>query len=556
MTQTNYGGTNYQIQTGPNNTNIFNPQPLPNTEPKPFTVPYPRNPYFTGRAAVLTQIHETLGQTGTAALSQAKAIHGLGGVGKTQTAVEYAYRYFEDERVYDWVLWVNASSLTLAASFGALAAELALPNHETQKLDENTAAVSRWLETHERWLLIFDNLDEPTALKPYRPKNLKGRILLTSRAQRFESLGVANPIGLGDMTPAEAQAFLQRRTERITIEPDETAAIASLAQALGYLPLALEQAAAYILAKSVSFATYLRSYQQRRLKVLEKQQPQTGDYPESVAKTWAINFEAVKASSPAAADLLSLSAFLAPDNIPYEILSLGKAHLGESLSQALANAAEDELVLPELLEELTRYSLIRIETDARYSIHRIVQEVLRDAFTSEQQQQWVDRVVAALNETFPDPEFENWWRCERLVEQVQAIDLKQAAQTLELGLLPNATGYFLDEQRRYGEAEPLYLQALEIRQVQLGHDHPDTATSLNNLAALYESQGRYGEAEPLYLQAIAILLEKLGEDHPNTQTGLSNFVSLLRQAVEAGRAAELSDHPMTQAVLAQLRNQE
>jgi tetratricopeptide (TPR) repeat protein len=226
------------------------------------------------------------------------------------------------------------------------------------------------------------------------------------------------------------------------------------------------------------------------------------------------------------------------------------------LSQALVDAVEDELVLPELLEELTRYSLIRIETDARYSIHRIVQEVLRDAFTSEQQQQWVDRVVAALNETFPDPEFENWWRCERLVEQVQAIDLKQAAQTLELGLLPNATGYFLDEQRRYGEAEPLYLQALEIRQVQLGHDHPDTATSLNNLAALYESQGRYGEAEPLYLQAIAILLEKLGEDHPNTQTGLSNFVSLLRQAVEAGRAAELSDHPMTQAVLAQLRNQE
>ena len=190
---------------------LSEPEPQPKKEPKPFTVPYPRNPYFTGRAEMLAQIHATLGQTGAAALSQAKAIHGLGGVGKTQTAVEYAYRYFEDELIYDWVFWVNASNLTLAASFGKIVADLALPNHETQKLDENTAAVSRWLETHDRWLLIFDNLDEPNAVKPFRPKNPNGRILLTSRSQRFESLGVANPIALNDMTPADAYEFLWRR---------------------------------------------------------------------------------------------------------------------------------------------------------------------------------------------------------------------------------------------------------------------------------------------------------------------------------------------------------
>jgi len=206
-------GGNLIIESVQQTTNVHLPPP-PRTEPKPFTVPYPRNPYFTGREDILAQIHATLGQTGTAALSQAKAIHGLGGVGKTQTAVEYAYRYFEDEQVYDWVFWVNASNLTLAADFGKIAAELALPNHETQKLDENTAAVSRWLETHDRWLLIFDNLDEPKAVKPFRPKNPNGRILLTSRAQRFESLGVANPIALKDMTPAEAHEFLWRRTGR------------------------------------------------------------------------------------------------------------------------------------------------------------------------------------------------------------------------------------------------------------------------------------------------------------------------------------------------------
>jgi hypothetical protein len=209
--------------------------PPPRTETKPFTVPYPRNPYFTGRAEILAQIHATLGQSGTAALSQAKAIHGLGGVGKTQTAVEYAYRYAKDpafyengKPIYDWVLWVNASNLTLAASFGSIAADLALPNHETQKLDENTAAVSRWLETHDRWLLIFDNLDDPKAVKPFRPKNPNGRILLTSRAQRFESLGVANPIALNDMTPAEAHEFLVRRTGRSPLAPLEKGRVDSL----------------------------------------------------------------------------------------------------------------------------------------------------------------------------------------------------------------------------------------------------------------------------------------------------------------------------------------
>jgi hypothetical protein len=171
----------------------------------------------------------------------------------------------------------------------------------------------------------------------------------------------------------------------------EASAIATLAQELGYLPLALEQAAAYILAKGVSFAAYWRSYQKKRLQLLEKEQPQVGNYPDSVATTWAINVEAVKANSLAAADLLNLSAFLAPDNIPYELLIGGREHLGELLSEALTDAVEDELVLPELLEELTRYSLIHLETDDRYSIHRLVQEVLRDALEETQQQQGRDR---------------------------------------------------------------------------------------------------------------------------------------------------------------------
>ena len=511
--------------------------PLLKTEPKHFTVPYARNAYFTGREEILTQLHETLGQSGAAALSQAKAIAGLGGVGKTQTAVEYAYRYFQQESGYDWVLWVNASNLTLASSFGALATDLALPNHQENKLDENIAAVRHWLGTTDRWLLIFDNVDDPQAVKPFRPQNPKGRILITSRVQRLETLGVAGAIALDMMTKAEAEEFLQRRTERNPIAPSEHQSIAALAKTLGYLPLALEQAAAYILAKGIGFGAYLRSYEKRRLQLLEKEKPQTGDYPESVATTWAINFEAVQTSSEAAADLLRVSAFLAPDNIPYEILLLGKDQLGAALGAALAETADDELVIPELLEELTRYSLIRLETADRYSIHRMVQEVLRDVLAA-QRQQWIDRTVAALNETFPNPEFENWWRCDRLIEHVLAIDLQQATQTIELGRLLNQAGCFLDNQGRYIEAESIYLEALQLRKIVLGEQHTDTSTSLNNLAWLYYSQGRYEEAVPLYSEALETKRILFGDTHPDVASILNNL-GLLYEAQGQYEQAEL-----------------
>lgn len=215
----------------------------------------------------------------------------------------------------------------------------------------------------------------------------------------------------------------------------------------------------------------------------------------------------------------------------------------------------DELVIPELLAELTRYSLIRLETDDRYSIHRLVQEFLRDGLTLAQRQQWLDRTVDALNATFPNPEIQNWWLCARLMEQVQSIDFQQATETFDLARLSNRIGYFLDEQGCYREAESFYQKALKITRSQLGADHPDTAGSLNNLALLYQSQGRYGETEPLYQRAISIWLNQLGENHPNTQRGCQNFVYFLQQVMASGRTADLSAHPITQGILAQLQSE-
>ena len=171
-------------------------------------------------------------------------------------------------------------------------------------------------------------------------------------------------------------------------------------------------------------------------------------------------------------------------------------------------------MLPELLEELTRYSLIRLETEYRYSIHRLVQEVLRDRLTPERRQQWLDRAVSTLNETFPYPEFENWWWCDRLVEQVQAVVGQPVTQSIDLAWLLNATGHFLCEQGQYMESEPLLVQALEVIRSQLGLEHLDTASSLNNLALLYKSQGCYEESEPLLVQALEIIRSQLGQSIP------------------------------------------
>ena len=542
-------------------------------------MPYLRNEFFTGRDTILAQLHDALGQTGTAALSQAQAIHGLGGVGKTQTAVEYAYRYFQHPSGYDWVLWVNASSLTLAGSFGAIATDLALPNHQENKLDENIAAVKRWLVTHKRWLLVFDNVDDPDAVQPFLSNAPHGRILITSRLPRLERLGVGRAIPLETLAPEDAHAFLKRRTQRDTPDAAEQQALETLAQELGYLPLALEQAAAYIQTKGVSFAAYLRSYQQRRLQVLEKEQPQLGHYPDTVATTWIINFEAVAANCPAAAKVLFLSAFLAPDNIPCEILRSVQVFFGPDLwnifrlfwalarhrwifrqkvtSEVLAaisdHIVEDELVIHDLLAELTRYSLIRLETDERYSIHRLVQEVLRDTLTPDQRQQWLGLAVITLRVTFPKPEFENWGQCARLVEHVQTV-AQHTTNSVHplvrlsawfLAWLLNETGYFLNVQGRYKEAEPLYQQATEINSSFRGKQHRNTANDLSNLAGLYVAQGRYEEAEPLYKQALAIYQSLLGEQHPETAIGLNNLAGLYRDQGRYGEAEPLYQQALT-----------
>ena len=528
-----------------------------------WNVPYPRNDFFTGREEFLDQLHRALTSVGSAAISQ--AIAGLGGVGKTQTAVEYAYRHRDE---YKAVFWVNAAeAATLLAGYGEIANMLDLPvkNERDQEIIVN--AVNRWLESRDGWLLVLDNADDPADVEPFLPNESKGHILVTSRADNFDMLRIPEPLELTEMPPDEAEAFLIHRTGRGDENPAEREAVRALAEELGYLPLALEQAAAYIAAPKCSFTDYLKSYQTRRLALLRTQKPVMGRYPDSVVTTWAANFEAVEQASPAAADVLRLSSLLAPDEIPYEILTEGAAELGPNVSKALDGVSNDPLLLDDLIAPLTRYRLVR-RGPTGWSVHRLVQAVVGEGMTDPARKEWAERAVNALNSATPYVEFAVWPLCERLAPHHQACAERierNAMETPQAARLLNRAGFYLAQRARYAEAEPLHRRALDIYEKVLGPEHPDTAMSLNNLADLLLLKGEYAQAEPLFRRALEIREKALGPEHPNTARSLNNLAALLESKGEYAEAESLfrralkirkkelgSEHPRTAQSLSNL----
>jgi len=362
-----------------------------------WNVPHPRNPVFTGREDVLSDLRRRLTRQGRITLSQ--AISGLGGIGKTQTAVEYAYLQRDK---YKAIIWLNAESpQELEAGCSDVLRRLQASRPKDDR-DSVVHTFKDWLDCHRGWLLILDNADDPATLNSFLPNVEHGHVLITSRAQDFQKLGILDPIELPNLPLDDATQFLLRRCRREEADAKERDAALELAQELDGLPLALEQAAAYIYETKAQFQVYLKGYRRRRLELLEARGPALGCYPRSVVTTWATNFEAVQQESPAAADVLRLSAFLAPDNIPFELVSQGAPHLGPDVARVFAKE-KDPLLVHDVLRPLARFSLIRIDGHRRvYNLHRLVQEVLKAAMDEKTRRNWCKRLVRSMDCAFPD----------------------------------------------------------------------------------------------------------------------------------------------------------
>jgi len=379
--------------------------PQPPEQHMIWHVPFPRNPLFTGRQDILNRLHETLLGNKTAALTQPQAISGLGGIGKTQTALEYAYRYKDN---YQAVFWVRADTReTLIASFVIVADLLQLPEKDAKEQALTLTAVKRWLEEHSHWLLILDNADDLSLIRDVLPTTARrGHILLTTRAQSMGRL--AQRVEIETMEPDEGALFLLHRANLLPYEADlgqatemQRRTAKDICQTLGGLPLALDQAGAYIEETACSLSDYLALYTQRRTALLRRRGGLVADHPEPVATTWSLSFEKVQQANPAAADLVRLCAFLHPDAVPEEIMTEGASKLGPVLEPV----ASDPLEWNAAIEALRNYSLIRRDPEAKtLTIHRLVQAVLKDGMDEETQRQWAERTVQAVNEAFPDVE--------------------------------------------------------------------------------------------------------------------------------------------------------
>jgi tetratricopeptide (TPR) repeat protein len=531
-----------------------------------------RNPCFTGEN-LLESLRKMLCESKQNQHNHQVALQGLGGIGKTRIAAEYVYRYHGE--LYQSVFWINASNqATLLQGFRNIADETkCVKIDEIADLtpDKVVQRVRRWLEQEDRWLLVLDNLDDVRALEGFKLPitGLDRHILITTRYADAASIW-AKGFKVHVLEPHDAVRLLMREITQ-TDPPNDADGnyAAKIVRRLGYLPLAIVQAAAYIRQAS-TISAFLAIYEKHR-KMLHDRREVMMDYNESVGTTWLINFEIVRSQSPIAIKLLQLFAFLNPDGILIKFLQAGIRGLytDPDLQQALDG--EHDAEMNDALLQLTQYSLIERSNDKEsINIHRLVQAVTQDQMSQEEEQRYMNMAVAIFSAAFPeDITSDTRLRCrlfqgqivDPLLEKISLLSEEVASIAERVAHFLRNDGIYRDsirlqqmtvnvcemlfskkEVRTLGamndlanvyydngnlkEAEKLHKEVLAAHKEILGENHPDTLKSMNNLATVYHDNGNLKEAEQMYKEVLAGCKEILGENHPNTLTGMNNLANV------------------------------
>jgi tetratricopeptide (TPR) repeat protein len=484
-----------------------------------FRVPYHPNPSFTGRYKFLNVLHQSLVQA--ASSPKIFALVGNGGMGKTQIALQHAHR---PENDFKYVWWLRSEEpATLLDDYVGIAEDLNLPGWNLRDTDLTVKSVKRWLESEcsSNWLLVFDNALKPDDLMRFLPVAGKGQAIITSRLSAWDGMAKTLEVGVfqKDEKQDESVEFLLKRTG----QNDRTGA-ANLARELGDLPLALEQAGAYIKETGISFPDYLDRFKKDRKKLLGHSKPL--NYPDTVATTWEISFQAVQQERPVAGDLLNLCAFLAPDAIPRAMLEDGAKHLTEALASCVQNTGEFD----ECIAVLKRYSLINVAENL-ISVHRLVQAVVQDRLSDEKQRMWAESALKLVNDAFSFGQFdqETWEKCSKLSSH--AFYASEHAEKLELlpqetSNLLNNLGRYLNNRMELASARSVLERALAIDEKALGPEHTSVARDVNNLGSVLKDQGDLEGAKRCCEIALNIFEKRLGKDHPNAVLARNNLKSL------------------------------
>jgi tetratricopeptide (TPR) repeat protein len=515
---------------------------FPTALPSVWNVPFRRNPDFTGRDELLASLASRLAGGGTTAVTQ--VLQGGGGVGKTTLAVEYAYRHRSQ---FDTVWWVRAEQpATLIGDLTGLAVSLGVAEPAQADLQLAVAAVRRWLDDHDRWLLVLDNagapetmtgLDAPlTRLVDLLPQVPRGQVLVTSRDASWEQHAALAELEV--FTPAEAVVFLLARSG----SSDEATAL-QIAELLGLLPLALEQAGAYVRETRLPLGGYLDRLRRFPTLTMAKGRPRDRDPTDTVATIWQVSLDRVRAV-PGATSLLAVCAFLGPEEISRELFTQRL----DPLPDDWAVLAADPFALDEAIGALRRFALLKASEQV-LSAHRLVQQVTRDQLDATEQRRQVAVALRLVRAAFPT-EHRNpdvWPAYARLLPHALAVIGHSQPLEVEPGLaawLLNQAGLYLWQRADHPQALTLHERALTIREARLGPDHLTTAESLNNLANVVQDQGNFDRARALYERALAIREARLGAGHPDTAASLNSLASVLRDQGDLAGARRLHERAL------------
>ncbi len=513
------------------------PEPSRDTHNQLWMVPYARNPYFSGCEEELQEIAAALasGQNGASGW----AISGAGGVGKTQLALEYAYRHREE---YRYVFWVLAESRdTLHAMYNDIAELLDLPDKGQQEQRLVVEAVKSWLTQNSDWLLILDHISDLTLMKDFLPVSVSGRFLFTTRSSVTGKL--ARRVKLKTLDPEDGGRLLLRRSGA-PFEQDELAlkdyeAARAIARELNGLPLALDIAGAYIAATSCGPSDYLNLLCRESPRSARGHDEQNEEQRGPVAKAVRVACEKVAKANSAAVDFLRLCAFFAPDEIPEMLIIAGAPSLSKSLQKLTTSPAKRNAALT----ILQKYALIERDPEIQaFAVQREVQAALRTLLTGEEERRWAERAVRVIGSIFPALEVDDREACQRLLPHtrvcVTLIDHWQI-ELIEGAWMLHHAGWYLHTRGEYAAAQAYEEKALTIYRAVLGDEHPDTAMILNNLAVTYEDRGRLKDAATLHQQALAIRRSTFGENHPQTAASQNNLALVYHHLGKLDDAASL-----------------
>jgi transcriptional regulator with XRE-family HTH domain/tetratricopeptide (TPR) repeat protein len=530
--------------------------------PRVWNIPA-RNPGFTGRDDLLAAVRDRLLAGETAVV---QALHGMGGVGKTQLAAEYAHRF---AGTYDLAWWINAEQGGLIGDqiAGLGLALRCIPAGAGTEVAR--AAVLAELRARGRWLLVFDNAGSPADVAPWLPGG-SGHVLITSRERGWAEIAV--PVEVDVLARAESVALLQHRITGLTGADADR-----LAAELGDLPLAIAQAAGFMAGTGIAAGEYLGLLRTRAGPLLDQPVPASA-YPRSLAAATGLTAARLAADDPAAAELASLCAFLGPEPVPAELFTSAPSELPDEL----ADRAGDPLAWRQTLARLARQSLARIDQHG-LQMHRLTQAILRDRLTPAQAAAARARTEAILAASDPGDQDDpaTWPRWARLMPHLLAADLaatdhpglRQLAchgccyllvrgdtrtafaltsdlhpqwrdrvgddheHTLAIGIY---LGWALEEMGRWAEARDLDQDVLDRRRRILGEDHPGTLTAAYDLASNLRRLGEVQAARDLDQDTLDRRRRVLGEDHPETLRSASQLAMVLALLGEVQAARDLA----------------